>query len=658
MYRHRESQHHPDSKRFCTIVDCQNISGENYQEDFKNTLRRCLAEENIIHSSRGARRPELFTEMRDWLAEDDQRSLELLLDESDKLIGQEAMNERDYPCIRELQTLHQSFPTRFRFILAGTHNALRMDRSLNTPFGHLGRDICVKPFDGEDRLVGIRLVTEPLAALGFVFTESTVSDKNDGALLPLEILATANFFPSIIQTYCEKLLVHLYKKSDWSGPPPYKISREDVREVAESRNVRDELKRKFNMTFDLDERYKLIAAILSERHYASNGIDQAMSKEEIREYCVMFAPQLFASREDYVIEAYLVELENLGILVRNDDNEYQLRSPNIAHYMGTHSEVNREIDRMGEAQPPEKIDQQLRRTLLEEAGFCSPLTARQISSLLRGETRIVVVVGSPACGIDEMKHMFETDYMLDRVTKIENFSESGANAARRIGIRFPKKSRKTQPGHKLEGLFIVDQSTPWDSEELTTLAQNIKGRSSRHGVLAIGGPNHAIQLAEASKSDSFSLIRIENVTLWSEQTLYLHALEIKQKSLAANTALRHEIITATGGVWPLIEDVVRELGDSSDTQDLAGIIAKHPLSALNSDELLARFGLGNDAKEFITDLFLQPLRRQDAQSLLSDKCPDYKSLRYFEWMGAVTINEKGLYKPNEYLANRLVSLSP
>ena len=204
--------------------------------------------------SHTAQRPETIQRnVTDWLAGDDRRRIVLLLDEADAFLESDSKAQQPYANLNALKGMMDATGRGFKVVFAGLHNVQRTSRDINTPLAHLGEPICIGPLlGGGEAREAIEMVTVPLAALGYRF------DPPD---LPLRVLSHTNYYPSLIQLFCKELLEHLASIAvfDPKASPPYTVTAGHLEEAYQSQKLRKAILHRFNLTLDLDPRYRLIA---------------------------------------------------------------------------------------------------------------------------------------------------------------------------------------------------------------------------------------------------------------------------------------------------------------------------------------------------------------------------------------------------------------
>src|ERR1700726_3453612 len=124
-----------------------------------------------------------------------------------------------------------------------------------------------------------------MAPLGFEFETST---------LPLRILSQTNYYPALVQLYCRELLNHLCKTNrEGQEGPPFKITAGDLDVAYKSQNLSEEINKRFRLTLDLDDRYKLIALVIANAAIEQSDlgtVPRPMTPEQVARHCLHWCP--------------------------------------------------------------------------------------------------------------------------------------------------------------------------------------------------------------------------------------------------------------------------------------------------------------------------------------------------------------------------------
>lgn len=263
----------------------------------------------------------------------------LMLDEADEFI--ETCAETNYSPIVALAKIQQENynGSRFKFVIAGLRNIIRFERdkilSNNNILPTL-KSLTIKPFELEDAR---KLLEVPLRYLGLYFP-----DNNKDSLI-LTILETTNYFPSLIQLYCEKLVKTLFETS-YAGynadTPIYNISEDHIKKVLADKDFTKDIKTKIEITLGLgkDKFYSVLANLLAYLYYNENDVDGYSPREILKtakEY-ELISESTLPDSEDKVA-ALMEELCELNILRKTSAGKYLFSRQRILRIVGTRSEV-------------------------------------------------------------------------------------------------------------------------------------------------------------------------------------------------------------------------------------------------------------------------------------------------------------------------------
>lgn len=259
----------------------------------------------------------------------------LLMDEADMFIEScKEINYRPFDALKEIQSIGVG---RFKFVIAGLHNVVRFQKDAalgnNSVLTHLDH-ITVKPFKSTEAR---ELMEIPLHYLGLEFP------KENEALITL-ILATANYFPGLIQLYCAKLLSAMRNK-DYAGyaeadTPIYEISEEHIKKVLADSEFMEQIREKFIITLKLDEdNYYYLIALIIAYLYHNNGYNLGYSVADIQEAAKELNIAKISTLDVVKLEAFMKELMELNVLRNTDETHYLFTRFSFFQMMGTRTEV-------------------------------------------------------------------------------------------------------------------------------------------------------------------------------------------------------------------------------------------------------------------------------------------------------------------------------
>lgn len=547
-YVHR-TFHGTDAGRNAIFLDIKEIGRKQLLDKIWHLLNEELDKLQIPGiNRRNSIRESSLQRIKSWLELDNQRRFLLLLDEADNFL--EADGKEDFPRCDELRKLMTETNRRFKVVFAGLHNVLRTTRQANHPLAHFGTPICIGPLlnNGEMRSA-TALVERPLASLGYRFESPD--------LIPC-ILWQTNYYPSLIQLYCQQLLKHITNPDiptfDAKISPPYVITSRHVEEAYQSQDLRKNIRDRFKLTLGLDPRYEVIAySIANGSQENETGMEDGFSVSWIREQVLYWWSEGFAGRssEDEIL-ALLEEMVGLGVLRETNPGYFTLRSSNLALLMGTQPEIEAELLRQREPQP-EYEPATFRSPLFvknKADSRRSPLTVKQESYLLLREYGVSIIFGCQAAGIYDLWFFIESAFSkkfypfhyLDNLSDLDNFKQQ----LQKISTR-RKKDTTT--------LIVVSASTPWSKDWVDEAIQKIKRLKKEDSFIQlvfVADPQKAWQLVIHNWTgfDSFKELRFLSLKPWHDAALR-HWLE--DANLPSELEVRKKIAKVTGNWSNLLQ---------------------------------------------------------------------------------------------------------
>jgi hypothetical protein len=326
--------------------------------------------------------------VRHWLGGGTNRALLVLLDETDAFLDADAREGR-FPNVDRIRSLMAGTGRRVKFVFAGLHQTARFESLANQPLSHFGRPVSVGPLAAQP---AHDLLTRPLAALGFTFADDTV---------PARVLALANNQPALIQLFGHALLTRLRRDPLPPDAPPRTITAEDVEAVWEDNDLVGQFKSRFDLTLNLDHRYKLIAYFMAHHAYEA-GIDAPVTVQELRKQAAEWWPQGFGGIGSDEFRGLLTECVELGVLA-TDGNSYRLRTPNVLRLLGGPEDVaNTLVEASSTFSLPDTFDGAAYRRPFGDTPYRSPLTEGQLADILHARNQCRLVLGSLATRVDRV----------------------------------------------------------------------------------------------------------------------------------------------------------------------------------------------------------------------------------------------------------------
>jgi hypothetical protein len=309
--------------------------------------------------------------IRNWLDGNESRRLLLLLDEADAFLEKESSEApHRFMNIGPLKGLFDNTGGRFKPVFAGLHKVQRLQNVANTPLAHGGRDVLIGPLAAKPAR---DLVVRPLAALGYRF------DNPDAVW---RLLALTNLQPGLIQVVCNDLIDHLQKRPLRNGEPLITITDDDIDTVTQDTVTVNKMSEKLRLTIELEDRYRVIALAVAIM-CMDDGFRERYTAADIREHCEHYWQDGFEDLNSTEFAVYLDELIGLGVLSKDRDDRFSVRSPNIVTMLGTRDELETVLQEEEFQLEPEYNPRSTRRLVtIAGATVRSPLSEHDLSKLV------------------------------------------------------------------------------------------------------------------------------------------------------------------------------------------------------------------------------------------------------------------------------------
>ncbi|MET8133222.1 hypothetical protein ABZV24_14905 [Streptomyces sp. NPDC005251] len=319
------------------------LKAEIGQAEAPDKIWSLLAEELKRRGVFGNKVPEqagpdvIVRRLTDWLDADQSRRLLVLADEADAFLTADsrrtfrAGGESTFPNVKRFQQLMEHSERRFKIVFAGLHQVQRFGALSNVSTAHGGPDVLVGPLKQQ---AALRLVTEPMAALGYVFERPE---------LVWRILAITNYQANLVQIFCSELVRTLHSRSYLATGRATAISERDVQEVAASETLRRRIAERLRFTINLEDRYRVLALVIA-LESLEDGYRGDYSAKELLDLAREAWPEGFEECGVQQAEIYLTEMAGLGLLIRLGDRaRFAVRSPNVVNMLGTREELELEL---------------------------------------------------------------------------------------------------------------------------------------------------------------------------------------------------------------------------------------------------------------------------------------------------------------------------
>lgn len=344
----------PGGRRFTWFID---LKGEGYVSGAPDKdpaavwgmMLRLFKQDGLIGEDPSEVPSEAIPDvLRSTIQQDGRLRVLILLDESDRFL--ELDSDSGSLVVEAMRSLMRDTNDRFKVVFAGLHSVQRfaLARRRNSPFYSFGYDPSTPrrgglgPFKYDEAQ---RLVVEPMRAIGIEFESPLLVDT---------ILTHTECHPAEIQFFCHRL-VTLLREGETLENPPYTIRQSHVDEVANSEHIRRGIRRRYEVTFELDEHYRAISlSMIYHYHGPESSALEPLSVSAVRDLVrdLIRNDRVWedfdeSNLSDVRLDSLLNELVGLGILVQHGTG-YRVRSQRIARVFGRSEDVLNEIVKITE----------------------------------------------------------------------------------------------------------------------------------------------------------------------------------------------------------------------------------------------------------------------------------------------------------------------
>ena len=535
LHQLKFDMHDPKNNKIVSIIDLKSkgYSWGSREQDFWWLVATQLKEDGMdgFPVRRGVEFDGFSDLVKHWLKAKDSRAVILMIDEADYMI--EPDEEKDYLICSQLKGLMEETDRQFKVILSGLHNVQRTTTS-NNPLAHLGKAICIGSFmlSPSETREAERLIQVPFSTAGYYLDPAAISS----------ILAQTNYYPSLIVVFCREAFKYLDRTGHRlkAKNPPFDLGSDLVNEIIRSEEIQSQIRAKFELTLDRDDRYKVIAYTAA---YEYQSEQKSWSARFIwvkaREWCAKVFEDYF---DEVRFPALLDEMCGLGLLKKHKEY-YTLNSHNVENLLGAKRkiedallsfEANPKIKK-----PSGKLDADNRREVAcatrEEAKslpLYSTLSVKQEGLIREGHGDVFILTGTNAAGLNI------TDLHLK---DLPNFARTFEGKKK---LKYIINDLKAYENRNDGSLFVLNRDVPWNLEWLIEIFEHIKG--TRNTVAFVADPK---KLWELYIEGSLPSIVFKEVTVgpWKEITFNEWC---EEQITGLNPDLQRRIWKNLGG-WPI-----------------------------------------------------------------------------------------------------------
>lgn len=398
LLRHVKRRFHkPDAKAYAWVEDIKLIGEHGQPADllWERLLKGFRANHLLSEDVPFTTSEDAQAQIEAVMATDRRRRVLVMFDEADNFLERDAAGSPSFAVVDRLRQMMVNTEYQFKVVFAGLHNVQRFQSSPNQPLAHFGQPMNIGPLKA---IPAQSLVREPLEALGYRIREETV----------LRILSYTNYHPGLIQIFCHELLKILRSRAG-NAWPPYQIRREDIETVYLRPDVRDQIRDRFGLTLALDKRYKVITlALIVDQMEPRDRFDGKYYAANIEELARYWWQRGFEGVNSDHFQGLLNEMCGLGILVRDLDGLYRLRSPNLVRLMGNKPEIENLLIGLSETPLPDETALETIHVPLNDTGTqYSPLNRAQERTINNVTHGLIVIAATEANGLIDLPHAIQ-----------------------------------------------------------------------------------------------------------------------------------------------------------------------------------------------------------------------------------------------------------
>ena len=187
----------------------------------------------------------------------------------------------------------------------------------------------------------IKLLTNTLAYLGFRFNKEVISN----------ILNKTNFYPGLIQFYCQKLLEAM-RSDDYAGynevnTPYYEISESHFKKVLADSDFKAKVNEKLEASLFTEEKgrshYHILALILAYLYYEMPA-EKKYTAEDILKVAKEYKITRILNIDREKLEELLYEMWDLNVISK-EENFYRFATEGFRELLGSRKQVEDEMSK-------------------------------------------------------------------------------------------------------------------------------------------------------------------------------------------------------------------------------------------------------------------------------------------------------------------------
>ena len=549
----RREFHHPEREQYAWVEDIK-LLGDPQAGSLPETLwgrvRDGLKKLKLLPRHITTDKPEeVRRRVQDAMAAKPKLQVLMLFDEADDFLDADAKDR--FQVVEGLRTLMFDTQRHFKVVFAGLHNVQRFQGIPNQPLAQFGTPLLVGPLEPT---AAQQLVRQPFEVLGYRFEDA-------GTIL--RILSYTNYHPGLIQLFCQELLKRLRQQST---SPPYSIAQSDVEKVYLLPQVRDSIRERFDLTLALDLRYQaIVRAMILGQIDTRDGYAQAYAPADLLRLVREWWPKGFDKVDSDQLRGLLDEMRGLGVLVRDAEGYYRLRSPNLVHLVGTKTDIEDRLLALSDKEPEEPFDADSHHALLDDQKWqYSPLTYAEERRLNPTRFGVGLVFASDATGLAHLKAAFRRFIPADLAETKGDYQEIPSTALSGTGLQqWLKRYLDEHSNYERLILYCSFQGTQVNPLETVRIARKVCQQHERSKkrwmrILFVFDPESTrnwLSLSHQQRQEIEN--QVDVVTFPRRWNLLGIRQRLRQQDKIDSDEVCRTVLEATGG-WPSLLDVLFE----------------------------------------------------------------------------------------------------
>jgi hypothetical protein len=318
----------------------------------------------------------------------------------------------------------------------------------------------------------------------------------------------------------------------------------------DQQNLHREMRQHFELTLDLDRRYRVITYALAHR-YLTEKREEGVSITELLEDAQYYWNQGFLETRTHEFRTLLEEMAGLGILREvtqtnrfdvHQPSRFALRNANVMLLLGNKDEIDKALNEASQLDVPLRNKRDTFRRQID-GHAASPLTAAQEGEIKAAANRVVVVHGCLAAGLEALPAALRSLFpdpppvALGEVRSLTEFQAALNQAPRRL------------PGYSVT---LVPATVPWDAEWLRAAQEQIRNFTSQESftvLVFVADPARTAGLLPSLSASPSAGLRQITLQPWHDDAVRL--LIEANRDVPSDRQRRERLRRCTGN-WPLL----------------------------------------------------------------------------------------------------------